>query len=369
MTEPWAEATALVAEAVGDRAETWDRTGLLPTETLRELGGKGVLCAQVPQRYGGLGLSSLDNGELTARTGARCSSLRSVLTSQGMAAWTVLRLGSADQRRTQLAALTGGSLAGVAFSEPDAGSDLSAMSTRISEDGDGLRVDGRKVWITVGSYADLLVVFGRFGDEAAAVLVPTDAPGVRVERVPDPLGCRAAGHADVRLDGVRLPREALLGGAAMPLGLIAATALTYGRVSVAWGCVGILRSCLSEAARHAATRTQGGVPLSSHQLVRRHLAELTVAEQAATRLCEHASRCWDARSPDLVTAAVLAKHFAATRAATGASAAVQVLASAGSRDGHPVARAYRDAKLMELIEGSNEVSQLMLADHALAVWS
>lgn len=369
MAERWSEAAALVAAAVGEHAETWDRAGRIPLETLRELGTKGVLCAQIPQEYGGLGLSSLDNGELTAATGARCSSLRSVLTSQGMAAWTILRLGSAAQRRAHLAALSSGSLAGVAFSEPGAGSDLSAMSTRISEDGSGLRVDGRKVWITVGAYADLLVVFGRFGDEAAAVLVPTDAPGVRIERVADPLGCRAAGHADVHLDGVRLPRDAVLGGAAMPLGLIATTALTYGRVSVAWGCVGILRSCLAEAARHAASRAQGGAMLASHQLVRRHLAELTVAEQAATRLCEHASRAWDARTSDLVMAAVLAKHFAATRAAEGASTAVQVLASAGSRDGHPVARAYRDAKLMELIEGSNEMSQLMLADHALAAWS
>lgn len=369
MTERWSEAEALIAAAVGDRAESWDRTGRLPLAALRELGTKGVLCAQIPQKYGGLGLSSLDNGELTARTGARCSSLRSVLTSHGMAAWTILRLGSAAQRRTHLTALTGGSLAAVAFSEPGAGSDLSAMSTRIVEDGPGVRIDGQKVWITVGAYADLLVVFGRFGDEAAAVLVPTDTPGVHVERVADPLGCRAAGHADIHLDGVRLPREAVLSGTAMPLGLIATTALTYGRVSVAWGCVGILRSCLTEAARHASRRSQGGVRLSSHQLVRRHLAELAVAEQAATRLCEHASRCWDARTPDLVTAAVLAKHFAATRAAEGASAAVQILASAGSRDGHPVARAYRDAKLMELIEGSNEVSQLMLADHALAAWS
>ncbi|WP_320068827.1 acyl-CoA dehydrogenase family protein [Micromonospora sp. RTGN7] len=369
MSDGWAEAEAMVAEAIGDQAEAWDHNGRLPVDTLRELGTKGILCAQAPQKYGGLGLSSLDNGELTARTGARCSSLRSVLTSQGMAAWTIQRLGTAKQRGAHLGALTSGSLAGVAFSEPAAGSDLAAMTTRITPDGSEVVLDGQKTWITVAAYADLLVVFGRLGDEAGAVLVPTDAPGVRIERVAEPLGCRAAGHADVWFDGVRLPRDAVLGGTALPLGLIATTALTYGRVSVAWGCVGILRSCLAAAARHAATRQQGGTPLAAHQLVRRHLAELSVAEQAATRLCEHASRCWDARTPDLVSAAVLAKHFAATNAAAGASTAVQVLASAGSRNGHPVARAYRDAKLMEIIEGSNEVSQLMLAEHALAVWS
>ncbi len=98
----------------------------------------------------------------------------------------------------------------------------------------------------------------------------------------------------------------------------------------------------------------------------RHLAELYTAEQVATRVCEHASRCWDEGSPDQVVATVLAKRVSSAQAAAGASSAVQVLASAGSRDGHPVARAHRDAKLMEIIEGSTELCQVLLADHAVS---
>jgi alkylation response protein AidB-like acyl-CoA dehydrogenase len=137
---------------------------------------------------------------------------------------------------------------------------------------------------------------------------------------------------------------------------------------VAWGCTGILRACLSAAARHAASREQFGRPIAEHQLVARHLAELVVAEQTATRVCEHAGRCWDSGSPEMVTAVLLAKHVSATQAVRGASRAVQVLASAGARDGHVVARAHRDAKLMEIIEGSSEICQLALARSALAVW-
>ncbi|XIE81995.1 acyl-CoA dehydrogenase family protein [Streptomyces sp. SBR177] len=354
---------------IGNRADAWDRAGELPLDLLRELGGKGVLCAQVPAPYGGLGLSSADNGELTAHVGALCSSVRSVMTSQGMAAWTIERLGGDEQKAVHLAELTSGKLAGVAFSEPGAGSDLGAMDTTIRAEGDEIVLDGRKSWITVGAYADLLVVFGRYGEGAGAVVVPTDAPGVRVERVPDPMGCRAAGHANVTLDGVRLPADRLLGGAGLPVDWLVTSALTFGRVSVAWGCVGILRACLRAAAAHAASREQFGVPLADHQLVARHLAELHVAQEASARCCEQASRCWDENSPELVTAAVTAKHLAAGQAARGAAAAVQVLASAGARDGGPVARAYRDAKLMEIIEGSNEISQLLLGKHALAVWS
>lgn len=367
MSEPVAALADHVDTVVADRAGEWDLAGRIPVDVVRGLGARGLLCPEVPARFGGLGLSSADAGELTARVGARCSSLRSLMTSQGIAAWTARRFGDRAQRADLLARLTGGGLAAVAFSEPGAGSDLSAMITRVERDGDGVVVTGAKMWVTGAEYADLLVVFARHGDGGAVVVVPADAPGVRVERVPDPMGCRAAGHADVTMDAVRLPASALLAGAGQPLSLLVTTALTYGRMSVAWGCVGILRACLGAAVGHARSREQFGGPIAGHQLVGRHLAELLLAERVAALACERASRCWDEGSPDLVTAAVIAKHVAATQAATAASTAVQVLASAGAGDGHVVARAYRDAKLMELIEGTNEICQVLLAEHALAV--
>ncbi|MEU9080480.1 acyl-CoA dehydrogenase family protein [Kitasatospora sp. NPDC048538] len=367
MADPLAIAAATVRDRIGDRAGGWDLAGVLPLPLLRELGAAGVLCAQLPEAFGGLGLSSLQNGELTAATGRLCSSVRSVQTSQGMAAWTVQRFGLPEQQRAWLPDLASGRLAAVGFSETGAGSDLAAMATTVRRSGDELVVDGHKRWMTAARYADLLVVFGRYEDGAAAVLVPADAPGVHVEPVADPMGCRAAGHADVRLDGVRLPAGRLLGGSALPLPLLVTTALAYGRMSVAWGCVGILRACLEAASRHAATREQFGQPIGRHQLVAGHLADLLVAEQVATRVCEHASRCWDAGSAEQVIATVLAKQVASEQAARAAATAVQVLASAGARDGGVAARAYRDAKLMEIIEGSSELCRLLLADHALAV--
>lgn len=363
------ELTTLVTELVGDDADGWDRAGVIPVELVRQLGRQGLLCPEVPVEFGGLGMTSLANGEFTAHVGALCSSLRSLMTSQGMAAWAVHRFGSAEQRAHYLSRLTGGELVGIAFSEAGAGSDLAAMGTTIRPDGDTVVVDGAKIWVTGACYADLIVVIGRFGGGAAAVLVPVDAPGVTVSPVPDPMGCRAAGHSNVELRGVRLPADALLRAAGQPLSMLVTSALTYGRISVAWGCVGILRACLAAAARHAKAREQFGKPLAEHQLVGRHLAELLVGEQVAARACEHASRCWDLNSPDMIIAAVVAKHISAGNAARGASSAVQVLASSGANDGHVVARAYRDAKLMEIIEGSNEICQLVLAEHALAVAS
>ncbi|MEU0133903.1 acyl-CoA dehydrogenase family protein [Streptomyces sp. NPDC006296] len=365
MREPVAAAAAAVTELVGDRAGAWDREGRLPEDLMRKLGATGLLTAQIPAHHGGPGWSSADNGALTAHVGSLCSSLRSVMTSQGMAAWAVERLGDPAQAADLLPRLASGDLAAVAFSEPQAGSDLSAVGTTVTTDGDSLLLTGRKTWVTAADYADLLLVVARTGEGAAVAVVPRTAPGVRVRRVADPLGCRAAGHADVTFDEVRLPAAALLGGGRQPLSLLVTTALAYGRISVAWGCVGILRACVAAAAGHAGTRHQFGRPLGRHQLVARHLADLWAAEQTATRACEYASRCWDDNAADLATAVVLAKYVGAEHAARGAAAAVQILASAGAQDGHVVARAYRDAKLMEIIEGSNEMCQLILADHLL----
>ncbi|WP_405754030.1 acyl-CoA dehydrogenase family protein [Streptomyces sp. NBC_01411] len=355
-----------VRALVGDQAGVWDRAGLLPLELLRKLGGLGLLSAQIPAAHGGRGADSRTNGEFTAYVGSLCSSLRSVMTSQGMAAWTIERLGTREQHRAFLPGLSSGQLAAVGFSETDAGSDLSAIGTRIRRDGDSVVVDGAKRWITASHYADLLVIVGQYDDGAAAVVIPADTPGVHVERVAEPMGCRAAGHADLRFDSVRVPAENVLGGTGLPLPLVVTAALGYGRMSVAWGCVGILRACLGAAATHAKGRQQFGKPIAEHQLVARHIAELYVSEQIASRACEHASGRWDAKSPDMVVAAVTAKHIGAGHAARGAAAAVQVLASAGAQDGHVVARAYRDAKLMEVIEGSNEICQLILSQHALS---
>lgn len=360
-----ANACALVSELIGDRADAWDVAGELPVPMLRELGGRGVLCAQVPPEHGGLGLSSLDNGALTAHTGTLCSSVRSVMTSHGMAAWTIGRLGDRDQRREYLPMLTSGSLAALGFSEPDAGSDLSGIETCIEPDGDEVVVTGRKVWITAAGYADVILVVGRFGADAAVVVVPRTAPGVRVQRVAHPVGCRAAGHAEVILDSVRLPAGSVLGGGGQSLAMLVTTALTYGRMSVAWGCVGILRACLRESTAHAGSRKQFGTPLAEHQLVARRLAELLVAEQVSTLTCEHASLRWDARDPDLAVTAVLAKHVSSGHAAQGAASAMQLLASAAAHDGTVIARAYRDAKLMEIIEGTTEICQVLLAQHAM----
>ncbi|MET7639873.1 acyl-CoA dehydrogenase family protein [Streptomyces sp. NPDC005438] len=353
--------TRLVAADAGD----WDRAGRIPRPVVRALAEAGVLCARVPRKWGGPGLDALADGRLTAHAGTLCASTRSLMTSQSMVAWALTRWGEPEQRQHFLPRLVTGTVAAVAFSEPEAGSDLAAMRTTVQDQGETVRVDGTKVWTTGGTYADLVLVFGRYGDGVAMVLVPTDAPGVHVTRRPHPAGCRAAGHADLTLDGVTVSRNHLLPGAGAPLSFVGQSVLAAGRLSVAWGCLGMIRSCLREAVQHARTREQFGQPLIRHQLVARHIGQTRALEQSVLRLCEHASGRWDQAAPDMFDAALVAKHVGAGAATSAASSAAQVLASAGADEQHPVARAVRDAKLMEIIEGSNEICQLQLAEQAM----
>src|SRR5580698_11511662 len=148
MLEQFADVRAMVDDVVGDQPGSWDVAKEIPASLLRKLGATGVLCAQVPASFGGLGASSQDNGELTAYVGSLCSSLRSVMTSQGMAAWTIQRFGDRGQRVRYLSELTSGQLAAIGFSEQGAGSDLSAMQAKILPDGESVILEGEKMWVT-----------------------------------------------------------------------------------------------------------------------------------------------------------------------------------------------------------------------------
>lgn len=349
--------------AITDAAAVSDASGELDLTLLRRLARGRWLCAQVPVELGGLGYTAVMNGELTAAVGRACTSMRSLMTSQGMSAWIVQRCGTREQQAALVPLLAAGELCAVAFTEPGAGSDLNAISASVERTGDDVVVHGEKRWITAAMYARRVLCLVRDGDAAAFVVVPTDSPGVCIEPVVGPLGCRAAGHASVALDRVHLPVDAVLGGGHQDLGLLAALALTYGRFSVAWGCIGIIRACREASVRHVSHREQGGVRLAEHQLVRHRLAEMFISEQAATELCRATASAWDAGSADLGIRVVAAKYFASRSARMAAEAAVQLHGSYAASDGHVVARAYRDSKLMEVIEGSNEVAAMLVADH------
>ena len=161
-----------------------------------------------------------------------------------------------------------------------------------------------------------------------------------------------------------MPAEATLGRPGTGLAWVVATALDHGRFTVGWGAVGIAQACLEASVRHARDRRQFGAPLLEHQLIRRLISEMATSTRAARQLCLHAARLREAGDLDSVAETSVAKHFAAKAAMQAAHDAVQIHGALGCSDERPVERYFRDAKVMEIIEGSNEMHQLHIADLA-----
>ncbi|MFD7595363.1 acyl-CoA dehydrogenase family protein [Kitasatospora sp. NPDC059812] len=359
-------AAAELAAAVRDEAARWDEQGALPDEAVRAVAAAGLLGLDLPARHGGAGATPAQLGEAVAHLGGVCGALRALLTVQGMTAAALLRWGGEEQRARWLPALASGErLAGFAATEREAGSALAEVGTRIEDDGERLVVTGAKRWVTFGQGADVFLVLGRTDAGPTAVLVEADRPGIVREPVSGQLGLRAARIAHLTFDRVRVPRENLVAPPGLGLTHTAAVALDHGRFTVAWGCVGMAEACLADAAEHAAHRVQGGVPLAGHQLVRSLLARSAVDTAAARALAERAAEARAGSPLGAATETVVAKYAAAGAAKAVADRAVQILGSAGCEPGVRAGRFYRDAKVMEIIEGSPQVAELHIADRLL----
>ncbi|MET9644322.1 acyl-CoA dehydrogenase family protein [Streptomyces syringium] len=359
-------AAAELAAGVRGDAAGWDQDGGLPASARKDMAAAGLLAPDLPRRYGGADLAPAALGEAAAHLGGVCSALRGLLTVQGMVAAALARWGTREQRDDWLPRLASGELtAGFAATEEAAGSALAAVRTRVEDTGTDVVVSGRKKWITFGADADVFLVLGECGGKPTAVLVEADRAGVVREPVGGQLGMRAARIAHVTFDGVRVPRGHLVAPPGLGLSHVAATAIDHGRFTVAWGCVGMAEACVADAASHAATRAQAGVLLADHQLVRSLLARSAVRSEGARELARRAAEC-RAKGPGRgVSETIVAKYAAAAAAASASRDAVQILGSAGCEPDSRAGRHFRDAKVMEIIEGAPQVAELHIADRLL----
>ncbi|MBW8805757.1 MAG: acyl-CoA dehydrogenase family protein [Catenulisporales bacterium] len=346
-------------------ANEWDRDGRIPEELLERLAAEGLWAPFLPAAFGGAGLDMVTLGAVHEEVGRGCSSVRSLLTVHTMACWAVNRWGSAEQRERWLPAMSRGAVLGAfCLSEPGAGSDTSGITTTAVPHRGGWRISGVKRWITNGQRADLLLVFARVGTGIAAFLVPHDTPGVSVLPIDGMLGTRASMLAEISLQDVELGPDALLGPSGFTAGMVLTGTLDLGRYSVASGSVGIIQACVDASAGYAAARKVGGAPLSELPQIRAKLSDMVTDARAARLLCEEAGRLKEAGEPSTIMATWVAKYFASTAATRHAAEAVQIHGANGCSPDYPVERFYRDAKIMEIIEGSTEVQQLTIAGEA-----
>jgi len=346
-------------------ANAWDQAERMPAEVVQQLAGKGWLGAVLPADCGGAGFNMVEFGLLNEELGRGCSSVRSLLTVHSMAALTIWRWGTEAQKTEWLKKLgQGQAIAAFALTEPEAGSDAREIRTEAVASGDDFLLSGHKKWITFAQIADLFLVFARTQRGPCAFLLERNTPGLVITPVRGMLGTRASMMAELRLEQCRVPKRNLVGAPGFGLSHIASSALDCGRYSVAWGCVGIAQACLETCLQYAGRRKQFGALLRDHQLVQRMMARMVIGVKAARLLCHNAGQLKDAGDPTSMIETSIAKYFACTTAAEIARDAVQIHGANGCSSEYPAERFYRDAKIMEIIEGSNEIQEITIAQSA-----
>jgi len=358
-----AEFRAFVQEVIVPQAEHNDRNEYTPPELIKRIARAGYLGAIIPQEYGGLGLDMITFGLLNEELGRGCSSIRSLLTVHSMVAHTILKWGSKQQKDIWLPRLaTGETIGAFGLSEPNVGSDAKSVETSVTYTGDACILQGRKKWITYGQIADLFLIFARQETKVSAFLLERDTPGFSTEAIKGIYGTRASMLAELHLDGCTIPKGQLIGGKGFGL-VVATAALDIGRYSVAWGCVGIAQACLEAVLRYTSEREQFGVLLREHQLIQQMVTDMLTNVKAARLLCAQAGYLKDSGDPGTIMETWIAKYFASTSAVKIANDAVQIHGANGCSADYPVQRYLRDAKIMEIIEGSNQIQQITIAQY------
>jgi alkylation response protein AidB-like acyl-CoA dehydrogenase len=349
-------------EHIAPYAGDWDRNEQVPMETIIRLRENGFIGAPLPAEVGGGGMDPITYGLLTEEIARGCSSVRSLLTVHDMVALAVRRWGSRDLKaKVGSATAKGDVLCALALSEPDAGSDAGSVQTEARLEGDQYVLNGRKKWITFGQIADLFLVLARCEGKLTAFLVPSDANGFVRRPLRGIVGTRASLLAELEFNDCPVPALHLVGRVGFGLSHVVGTALDQGRYSVAWGSVGIAQACLDACLDYTSSRKQFGVELRQHQLVQRKLTDMITDTRAARLLCFRAGYLRGIGDPGASTETLVAKYFASKAAVRAANDAVQLHGANGMTEEYPVARYLRDAKVMEIIEGSTQIQQINIA--------
>jgi alkylation response protein AidB-like acyl-CoA dehydrogenase len=353
----------LEKEAVPHRQQ-WDRDESVDLAIIPKMAEIGFFGLTIPEEYGGLGGDYVTYALGMEELGRADSALRGIVSvSNGLVGKSVLGFGTEEQKQEWLPAIASGRALGCfGLTEPGTGSDAGNLTTKATRDGSGYVLDGQKLFITNGTWADVALVFARTSDEGprgvTAFLVPTGTDGFEAREIKGKLGLRGQATAELFLEDVRLPEAARLGEEGQGF-KIAMSSLDKGRVSVAAGCVGLVQACLESAVAYARERTQFGRPIAGFQLVQDMIADISLDADAARLLVWRAADLID-RGEDFRVAAAKAKLYASEAAVRAANHCIQVYGGAGYVDEYPAAKYLRDARVMTLYEGTSQVQKLLI---------
>jgi len=353
-------------ERLAPGAAARDREHAFPRSELTEMGELGFLGMLVPEEWGGSDLGTVAYAlaleEIAAGDGA-CSTIVSVHSSVGCV--PILRFGTEEQKQRFLPKMASGEwIGGFALTEPQAGSDASALKTRACRDGDHYVMDGSKQFITSGKNGSVVIVFAVTDPSAgkkgiSAFIVPTDTPGYEVVSVEHKLGQHSSDTCALAFTNMRIPVENRLGEEGQGY-KIALANLEGGRIGIAAQSVGMARAAFEAARAYARERVTFGKPIIEHQAVAFRLADMATKIEAARQMVLHAAALREAGKPCL-TEASMAKLVASEMAEQVCSAAIQIHGGYGYLADYPVERIYRDVRVCQIYEGTSDVQRLVIA--------
>jgi hypothetical protein len=353
-------------------AREYDRSEQFPWPIVEKMRPLGFLGAPIPVEYGGMGLDAISYCLVIEEVARADSSVRSILSVNcSLVGLSILKWGTEEQKREWLPKISSGEAIGCfCLTEPGAGSDAASLTMSARRDGEDWVLNGSKMFITNGTVAGLALTIAQTDPAKGskgitAFLVPTATPGFAATEIKGKLGLRASSTAEIRYEDVRVPGTARLGevGDGMKVAL---SALDYGRVGLAAGCVGIAQACLDASVEYSQQRQQFGKPIAAFQLVQEMLAEMLVEIEAARLLVWRAAAIKDRGARNTVEASI-AKYAASEAAVRCANLAIQVHGGYGYVDEFPVGKYLRDARVTTLYEGTSQVQKLILGRHLTGI--
>jgi alkylation response protein AidB-like acyl-CoA dehydrogenase len=356
-------ATELADRELAPKVADFEARGAFPREVVRTLGRAGLLGLPYPEEHGGAAQPYEVYLQVIEVLAARWLAVAEAVSVHTLSCFPVAAYGS-EQLRKLLPDMLGGELLGAyCLSEPQGGSDAAALATRAVRDGDAYAVTGMKAWITHAGQADFYNIFCRTGGPGPAgiscLLADAATPGIVPQAAERTMGLHSSPVAQIAFDGARVPADRLVGEEGVGF-RIAMQALDSGRLGIAACAVGLAQAALDYATAYAKEREQFGRPIAEFQGVAFLLADMATAVSAARALTLAAARLRDAGRP-YSTEAAKAKLFATDAAMRVTTDAVQVLGGYGYVADHPVERYMREAKVLQIVEGTNQIQRLVIS--------
>ncbi|WP_039975195.1 acyl-CoA dehydrogenase family protein [Vibrio jasicida] len=363
-------AQQFAAERLAPMAAEWDEKQIFPKDILLEAGELGFLSLYTPEEQGGLGLSRLDASIIFEQLSMGCTSTTAFMTIHNMVTWMVASFATEEVKDTFCPKLiTGEFLGSYCLTEPNAGSDAASLTTSATKQGGNYILNGGKTFISGAGDTDVLVVMARTGDAGAkgvsAFVVPADADGISYGRKEPKMGWNSQPTRAVTFDSVSIPASYLLGEEGQGF-VFAMKGLDGGRINIATCSVGTAQQALNQAAQYMQERKQFGKSLAQFQALQFKLADMATELVAARQLVRYAASKLDRGDPDATTYCAMAKRFATDVGFQVCDQALQLYGGYGYIKEYPMERYFRDVRVHQILEGTNEIMRLIIARRLLA---